>query len=337
MAEHALTTWESQDLRDRILERLLDAEGDWVSGAELSAITGVSRTAVWKHIQTLEELGFTVEAVRHRGYRLTHVPDIVLEPLLRRRLPAGCALGRRVLYAPVIGSTNATLAHLAQSPALPHGTVLAAGTQTGGRGRRGRSWFSPDTGLWFSVLIRRQIPLSRAAEITLLASVAVRRAILRQTDAPVQIKWPNDLLMDERKVCGILAELRADGEEVQHVVLGIGINANVPHEAFPDELANIATSILAASGRPVHRTQLGADVLRELEPMVEALAMGGAGFAAVIDEWRSACHTLGRDIRVQTPGGLVEGFAIDISPDGRLLVRTHTGERLSIPSGEVLF
>jgi BirA family biotin operon repressor/biotin-[acetyl-CoA-carboxylase] ligase len=327
----------SQRLRNHILERLLDAGENFVSGAELSAATGISRTAVWKHVQALQDLGFGIEAVRHQGYRLVYVPDLVMEPLLRRHLASGMQLGRRVLYFPEIDSTNTLLSQLAADPAVPHGTVVAAGIQRGGRGRRGRVWFSPPEGLWFSVLLRSPVPLNRAAEITLVASVAVRRAILRQLDIPVLIKWPNDLLCNGRKVCGILAELRADGEQVQYIVLGIGINANIPPENFPKELQGVAGSLLGAAGRPVHRTRLAADILAELEALVDEVAADGPGFRGVADEWRSASHTLGRKVQIQTPAGTIEGFALDIDPGGSLIVRRSDGSVQHVHSGDVLF
>jgi BirA family biotin operon repressor/biotin-[acetyl-CoA-carboxylase] ligase len=246
-------------------------------------------------------------------------------------------LGRRVWFWPELDSTNNVAGQLALDPETPHGTVVSARVQTGGRGRRGRTWFSPAEGLWFSVILRDPMPLSRAAEVTLLASVAVRRAILSQLDLPIQIKWPNDLLCDGRKVCGILAEVRADGEVVQHVVLGIGINANIPAEAFPKELTGVATSLLAAAGRPVHRTALTARVLQEFEPLFRDLVEDGPGFAGVVDEWRAASHTLGRWVRIQTPTGLIEGTALDIDTRGVLTVRLDNGRTVPVHSGDVLF
>ncbi|MDQ0188570.1 biotin--[acetyl-CoA-carboxylase] ligase [Alicyclobacillus cycloheptanicus] len=327
---------ESEQLRDRILTALLSERDGYVSGEHLSEVTGVSRTAVWKHIKHLERLGFRFEAAHRLGYRLVETPDLLMAPLLAQYLPKEASFGKHVRWLPSCDSTNKTAMGLAGAGA-PHGTLVTAWEQTGGRGRRGRAWFSPQGGLWMSLILQHPIALSRAAELTLLCSVAVRRAIRATCGASPDIKWPNDLLMGGRKICGILAEIRADGETVQHAVLGIGINSNIPATAFPPDLLAIATSLAIETDSTIHNLTLAAAILKELEPMYRDLEAGGAGFQAVAGEWRAASATLGRHIRVQTASKVLEGDAVDVDDSGVLYLRVDSGQVIPVHSGDVLF
>jgi BirA family biotin operon repressor/biotin-[acetyl-CoA-carboxylase] ligase len=338
MQERAPQTWTDMDdpVRDRILAAFLEAGDRYVSGSELSQRLGLTRTAIWKHIQALSDLGFVFAAAPRRGYRLQSAPDLLLAPLLYRQLPQGAQFGRHVVWLPEVDSTNAIAAQLAAKGA-PHGTVVTALVQNGGRGRRGRAWFSPQGGLWMSLILRRPLPLAKAHELTLLTSVAVHRAVRRQTDLPLAIKWPNDLLCRGRKVCGILAEIRAEGETVEHAVLGIGLNTNIPDTDFPSDIREIATSLLVESGRPVSHLQLVGELFRELEPMYDALARGEDSFAAVADEWRAHSATLGQRVRVQTGHRVLTGLAERLDDDGVLHLRCDDGTSVAIHSGDVLW
>jgi BirA family transcriptional regulator, biotin operon repressor / biotin---[acetyl-CoA-carboxylase] ligase len=327
---------DSSGIRNQIIQTFLQAGNSFVSGTDLSEQVGISRTAVWKHIQALEALGFTFESTTRMGYRLLGGPNLVLEPLLKRALSPGGHFGTHVIWRNRVDSTNVVAAQLARE-GLPHGTVVAAMEQTGGRGRRGKAWFSPPEGLWFSIVLNHPIPLRRAAELTLLTSVAVHRSLVHQTELPVQIKWPNDLLVYGKKLCGILAEIRADGENVQHAVVGIGINTNIPRTDFPQGIDEIATSVLAQTDVSVNHADLVADILSNLEPLYDSLVQGGAGFLQVIDEWRAACSTLGKSIRVQTAAGMLEGLAKDIDDSGVLYIEQANGQVIPIHSGDILF
>ncbi|MCL6637308.1 MAG: biotin--[acetyl-CoA-carboxylase] ligase [Alicyclobacillus sp.] len=331
------TTLESSrfDVRQQVLSALLAADGAYVSGAELSRRSGVSRTAVWKHMQALQRLGFVIDSAPHKGYRLQQCPDVPLAPLLAPLLPDVCTLGRHVVWLDTVPSTNAYAADLARQGA-PHGTLVVAREQTGGRGRHGRSWYSPPGGLWMSLVLRRPLWLQRAAELTLLACVAVRRAILHQTGLAAGIKWPNDLLFDGRKVCGILAEVRAEGEQVEYAVLGIGVNNRMAADQLPDDLRQRATT-LTAHGANLDNTSLCAAILTELDPLYLDLTQHGRGFAAVAAEWRAASVTLGAWVRVQTPHALVEGQALRVDDSGTLYVQTAAGQEVPVHSGDVLF
>jgi len=332
---HATLQSQTYRIRDELIATLLVHQGAYVSGEILAQALQISRTAVWKHIRMLETIGFTIASLHRKGYRLEHCPDLLLQPLLQQVLSPNVTLGRHVYWSPSLDSTNTTAAQF--SSVLPHGFIVSAWQQTAGKGRRGRPWFSPKGGLWFSVLLRHPLPLARAAQLTLIASVAMRRAILRQCEADVKIKWPNDLLLNGRKICGILAEIRADGEWVQHAVLGIGTNVHVDAASFPEKLGLVATSIESESGISLHRVQLTADFLCEFEPLYDALSRGEPAFAEVAEEWQDASSTLGRHVRVQTSQVLIEGLAERVDASGVLYVRSDDGTLHVIHSGDVLF
>lgn len=323
-------------IRNQILSMLLEQHNQYVSGEELSAAAGVSRTAVWKHVRVLEQWGFEFDSSPKKGYRITSVPDLLLGPLLRPHLSPTCVLGRHVVFLPDTASTNAVAMRLAASEAAD-GTLVTAWEQTSGRGRRGHTWFSPKGGLWMSIVLQRSLPLARAAELTLLASVAVRRAIAQTWAIEVDIKWPNDLLVDGRKICGILAEIRADGESVEHAVLGIGLNSDIRGDTFPPELTNVATSLQAVTGKSVPNIALAVAILNELEPMYLDLCRGGSGFQAVSEEWRLSSATLGRRITVKVVDKMYTGEAVGMDDSGALHLQLDSGETLVIHSGDILF
>ncbi|WP_284285483.1 biotin--[acetyl-CoA-carboxylase] ligase [Alicyclobacillus fastidiosus] len=190
--------------------------------------------------------------------------------------------------------------------------------------------------MWFSILVRRPCAISQAGDLTLLASVAVWRA-LASMGIPAEIKWPNDLLLNGRKICGILAQMRTDGESVEYAVIGIGMNANFTREQFPPDVREYATTILSEMNREVHRPTLLGCILTELDQLYRDLKAGVGGFAAVRDEWKAHAHTLGRNIRVRIGEQIVEGVAQDVDARGVLALRGEDGTVHAIHSGEVLF
>lgn len=307
-----------------------------ISGEELSHQLGLSRTAVWKHIKQLEALGFTFEASTRVGYVLRDWPDELMPALVKPHLApdrAG-ALGHLILWAAERESTNVTAIQLA-SEGQPHGTVVTCGVQTGGKGRRDRAWTSPKGGMWFSILLRNPCALSQAADLTLLASLAVQRALAKH-GVNTRIKWPNDILLNGRKLCGILAQMRTAGETIDYAVLGIGINANFVEQDLPADLQGKATTILSATGKPVYRPRLLADILAEIAALYRLFDEGG-GFADIRDEWLAACATIGSRVEVQVGREIVAGTAIDVDDHGNLLMLLDDGTRHRVHSGEILF
>jgi BirA family biotin operon repressor/biotin-[acetyl-CoA-carboxylase] ligase len=321
---------ERPDSEELVLGFLAEAADEFVSGEAISDKLGLTRAAVWKHVEALRGQGYRIDAVPARGYRLAGVPDR-LGPLELRPLLNTHDLGRVLHWYEELPSTSDRAKELAEEGA-EHGEVVVAEAQTAGRGRRGRTWVSPARrNLYFSVVLRPDLPPSRAPELTLVGSVALCDA-LRQAGVDAGIKWPNDLLASGRKIGGILTELAADPDRVQWVVLGAGLNVNARREDFPAELRDDATSVLLERGQAAPRALFAAACLTALEDWLDRHAE--EGFAAVLDAWRARNVTLGREVRVKVDGGEIDGIAEDLDESGALLVRTAAGvER--IVSGDV--
>ncbi|MBF8377449.1 biotin--[acetyl-CoA-carboxylase] ligase [Alicyclobacillus mali] len=320
-------------VRDQLVEAFLAADGP-ISGEELSHRLGLSRTAVWKQVKALEQVGFEFEASPRVGYRAIRIPDELMAPLVRPHLPPECLLGSPILWAASRASTNDTALELA-AKGLPHGGVVTAGEQTGGRGRRDRAWASPRGGMWFTVFVRNPCALRHAPDLTLLAALGVCRA-LRVEGVPAQIKWPNDLLLNGKKIGGILAQIRAEGELVDHAVIGIGLNANFSIEALPADIRHRATTILHEMGTPIHRAKVLARILTQLDALYRDL-QDGRGFQAVHAEWTALCSTVGQEVEVAMGEERLRGIARSIEPDGSLVLETSPGVTRTVVSGEVLF
>ena len=321
-----------EDIRQRLLLTLRDAAPGWVSGAELAHRLGLSRTAVWKHVQALRRLGYAIDARTRAGYRLAASPDLPLAaevtPLLSTR-----RIGRPYHFLLSVDSTNLELRRLAEAGA-PEGTVVVADEQTAGRGRRGRSWVSsPGSGVWMSVLLRPTIPPAAAGLLTLMSAVAVREAVRRETGLAARIKWPNDLLAGERKLCGILLEMAADQEALRYVIVGIGLNVRPPAGGFPPEVAAAAATLEEASGRPCRRARLVAAICGALETWYERVLAGATG--DVLEAWRQGADWLGCPVRVVRPGGDLQGTAVDVAPDGGLILRDESGRSHTVYAGDV--
>jgi len=318
---------ESEEL---VLSFLADAADEFVSGEAISDKLGLTRAAVWKHVEALRAQGYRIDAIPARGYRLAGVPDR-LTPLEIRPLLNTHDVGQVVHWYEEVGSTNDRAKELAEEGA-EHGEVVVAEAQTAGRGRRGRTWASPARkNLYFSVVLRPDLPPARAPELTLVASVAICEA-LRQAGVEARIKWPNDLLASGRKIAGILTELAADPDRVQWVVLGVGVNVNARAEDFPAEVRGEATSVLLERGQAAPRALFAAACFTALEDWLDRHAEGG--FAAVRDAWKRHSATLGREVSVKVDAREIVGVAEDLDEGGALLVRTESGvER--ILSGEV--
>jgi BirA family biotin operon repressor/biotin-[acetyl-CoA-carboxylase] ligase len=320
-----------QTQEELILGFLADGGEDFTSGEALSSKLGLSRTAVWKHVESLRGKGYRIEAAPARGYRLVEVPDrltqLELSPLLSTH-----DLGRSIHFHETVGSTNELAFRLAHDGA-EHGEVVVAEQQTSGKGRRGRAWVSPPgLNLYFSAILRPELPPQRAPELTLVAAVALTE-VLREAGAEAFIKWPNDVQIDGRKVAGILTELSAEPERVHFVVLGVGVNLNAQAEHFPEDLRSTATSLAMARGQRVPRALFAASLWNRLEEWLDLhLEMG---FGAVRQRWKELSSTLGQDVLVRTDRQEFRGLAEDIDPAGALLVRTEDGSVERVLAGDV--
>lgn len=318
----------------RILTALRAAGEAGVSGAELAEQLGISRAAVWAHIEELRTLGFEIEASPHRGYRLVHSPDRLLaDDLLARLAGRVRVVGRDIRVFARTASTNDVAERLARDGAA-EGVVVFAEEQTRGRGRLGRTWLSPaGKGLWFSVLLRPRLRPDEATQITVMAATALCRALRTETGLPLAIKWPNDLTCHGKKVAGILTELSADPDSIRHVILGIGVDVNLERKDFPADLRPFATSLRIELGRPLDRPSLAAAVLYALDEDYRRIAAGE--FRLVAEEWAQRCTTLGRRVTIVWGTRRLEGWAESLDDAGALLVRTQHGHLERVLGGDV--
>ncbi|PTM58744.1 BirA family biotin operon repressor/biotin-[acetyl-CoA-carboxylase] ligase [Desmospora activa DSM 45169] len=305
-------------IRESLLGLLLERSGSFVSGEEISRHVNCSRTAIWKHIEELRKEGYQIEARPRSGYRLLYRPDRVAPEELKPHLTTR-RFGQAIRYWRQIPSTQPA-AHEWAREGAEEGALVITEEQTQGRGRLGRMWHSPpNNGIWMSIILRPPIPLTQAPQLTLMASVAVTRALRQTTGLDVRIKWPNDLLIEGKKVCGILTELRGEQDHIQYVVMGTGINVNVTSDWWPDELKEKATSLAIAGGHTYHRVELIAAILGELEQMYEGYLTHG--FEPIRILWEEYAGMLGNVIRAFTPQGEVTGEAIGLDATGALLLQ----------------
>lgn len=319
-------------MKQDILRLLKENSPEFVSGEDICKKLNVTRTAVWKHIQSLREDGYDVEARPRAGYRLVSVPDR-LYPLeivdgLKTRF-----IGRKIFYADSLSSTNTVAKELVRSE-YGEGSMVVAEMQTGGKGRLGRGWSSPKyKGIWFSLILFPRVNPSEASQITMLTAVAVATAIRFETGLDAGIKWPNDLLLYGKKICGILVELSAEMERINHLVIGTGINANQDREDFPEEFVDKATSLKLESGHTISRVKLLQACLLEFERWYTLWL--GSGFSPVLAKWKELTVTLNCPVRLTTANKTWEGWAEDVDDDGALMLRLPDGELKKFVSGDV--
>lgn len=320
-------------LDSRILQALRTAGETSVSGAELARNLEVSRAAVWARIQELRALGYEIEASPHQGYRLVTVPDLLHADDLLARLGPTKTIGRDIRVFQETTSTNDVVEKIARDE-VKEGIVVFAESQTRGRGRLGRKWVSPARkGLWFSVLLRPDLCPQAATQLTVLSAVALRRAIEAETGLKTDIKWPNDILVNGRKTAGILTEMRAELDRVQHLILGIGIDVNLNAGDFPPELRHHATSLKVELGKQVSRPELALRVLLELDSDYARLRSGA--FTALADEWEAHCTTIGHEVVIRQGNREIRGRAESLGEDGALLVRSEHGHLEPVNGGDV--
>jgi BirA family biotin operon repressor/biotin-[acetyl-CoA-carboxylase] ligase len=308
-------------VKDTLLAVLKGNAGEYVSGEKLSRKLGVSRTAVWKHIGSLRDEGYAVESSPRLGYKLVSVPDFLLPAEISEGLHTA-VLGKQIHYRAEIDSTNRLAKQLAID-GEPEGSVVLAEQQRTGRGRMGREWSSPTGGIWMSVILRPELAPYQVQAITLTAAVAAVEATYIATGVTPGIKWPNDLLLGKKKIAGILTEVSAEMERVNYLILGVGLNANIPGELFHGQLLGEATSLLAETGISVVRTRWVRSFLEKLE-YYYFLALQ-EGFAEVFDSWRRYSITLGQPVTVRIADRTVTGIATDIDNHGALQLKTDAG------------
>ncbi|OEH93425.1 biotin--[acetyl-CoA-carboxylase] ligase [Bacillus solimangrovi] len=322
----------TSSMRKELLDIFSQHEGEFISGQKISNLLGCSRTAVWKHIEELRKDGYELEAVQRKGYRIIGTPDKISENAIRLGLRT-TKIGQNIHYEDSVDSTQKIAHQLANSEA-PNGTIVVSDEQTLGRGRLDRTWYSPKgTGIWMSVILRPNIQMHKAPQLTLLTAVSVVRGIKKSTGIECQIKWPNDILINEKKCVGILTEMQADADRIRAVIIGIGINVNHRTDHFPEELQQIATSLAIEKGEEINRASVMQAILKEMEDLYEDYLK--EGFSLVKTLWEANAVSIGKRIRARMMNETVEGYAKGITGDGVLLLETDDGKIRQIYSADI--
>lgn len=320
------------EIRKELLDAFTNAGDAFLSGQHLAELIGCSRTAVWKHIEELRKEGFELEAVRNKGYRILKTSEKVTADEIRFGLTTNF-IGRNIHYEESVESTQ-KIAHRFASEDAPEGTVIIAEEQLSGRGRMARRWHSPKyTGIWMSMIIRPNIPLSNAPQLTLLAAVAIVQAIDEMTDLIPEIKWPNDILINGKKVTGILTELQAEADRIHSIIIGIGINVNQKKEDFPQELQEIATSLFIEDGEIVSRAELVRSIFKHFEKLYTLYLE--QGFLPIKLLWEGYASSIGKYIKARTLANTIEGKALGITNDGVLQLEDMAGTIHHIYSADI--
>jgi len=325
-------------VKKEILQKLTENPSDYVSGEALSTVLGVSRTAIWKTINDLKEDGYIIESSSKKGYRLSPDSDVVNSFEIGNGLRTK-VFGRNVVHFAEVDSTN----NYAKKIALEgseEGTLVTADYQTSGRGRLGRNWDSHDKkGVWMSLILRPDIPFEEIQTITLAASVAVVKALKEVADIETGIKWPNDIIINGKKVCGILVEMNMEIDRINFLVLGIGLNVNQQPNDFPEEIRDKATSLRISIEqslglqKPLKRSELIRVILLKFEEIYDKVICGA--YEEIISEWEKYSLTLGKEVSMTYKDKQCTGIAEGITKDGKLIVRSGDGTVREVLSGEV--
>lgn len=315
-----------------ILKLLRESE-DYISGQQLCEQFGVSRTAVWKVINQLKEEGYQVEAVRNRGYRIIDDSDVITKEELESRLQDQTKwAGQKLTVFEETDSTNVQAKQLGEQGA-EHGLLVVADQQNAGRGRRGRNWESPKgSSIYMSLLLRPEFAPNKAPMLTLVMAHSVGKALKHCTGLDVKIKWPNDLILNGKKIVGILTEMSTEIDYINYVVIGVGINVN--GTTFPEELADKATSLCIEAGHPVQRSFIIAEIMKQFEADY-AQFLKTEDLSWMKTSYNERLVNFGQEVVIHEPSGAYQARALGINDTGELLVQKEDGSEDAIYAGEV--
>ena len=312
-------------MKSKILE-ILEKNGSYVSGEEISKELGVSRAAVWKHIKKLRELGYEIESKTNEGYKLIKTPDRQIQFELERMLNTKI-IGHKILFLEEVDSTNNKAKQIAFES--QDGDVVVSETQHSGRGRRGREWHSPKGGIYISFILKPNVPPERAPQITLLSSVALVETLnSMKSKMNAKIKWPNDILISGRKISGILTELSSDMEKINYVVVGIGINLNTDLEDLPEKAASLKVEM----GQEISVKLFLKSFFEHYDTVYQEYLDNG--IAQIIEKWKKNSDTLGKNVKIIGINETYDGLAKDIDENGALILKTKDKE-IKVYSGDV--
>jgi BirA family transcriptional regulator, biotin operon repressor / biotin---[acetyl-CoA-carboxylase] ligase len=302
---------------------------EWISGEYIADTLTISRPAVWKQIQQLKKKGYHIIAKQNKGYHLEKTPDFLTAEEIKHNLHTDL-IGKKLYHYPSISSTNEKAKTLADH-GMKEGTVVISDIQTQGRGRKQRSWSSSNGGLWFSIILRPKISLSNAMQVTMCAACAVTEGIQRQLTIQPSIKWPNDVLIEKKKICGILTEIAAEIDEINYLIVGIGLNVN---NTLPVHLQKYSTTLKEEIKKEVKLTPLLINIFESFDRFYQSLKQGD--LASIKKTWRSNSSTIGSEVKVKMDQEIVKGKAIDIGSNGELIVQTTQGNK-KIITGDISY
>ena len=321
--------------KDKLIATLKKNRGSWISGEQLSREFTISRAAVNKHIRNLRKAGYEIASTTNKGYCLEGGSNLLLENEIKEGLETKSFGRHEIIVLSETDSTNTRAKDLAAQGA-PEGTLVLAERQTQGRGRKGRSWLSPTgSGIYSSLILRPRIPPSEAPVITLLTAVVVAETLKSLTPLTPKIKWPNDILINGKKIAGILTEMSMEIDAVDFIIVGLGLNVNTPADGFTKELQGIATSIFIETQKRWDRTALVREYLKQYEIYYDLFKRDG--FSPIVKRWKALTDIIGREVRVDMVNKTIDGRVTDVDNDGVLILKDNAGEFHRIYSGDVIF
>ncbi len=320
------------DRKNYILELLYNNSGSWLSGEEISRNLGISRTAVWKHINLLRESGYNIESTSSHGHRLISPVEIISEFEITRNLKTEL-FGRREIHVFDETDSSNIQAFKIASGGAAEGSIVTAESQTGGKGRLGRKWISPSgTNLYLSIIVRPQISILYAPRLTLVTAVALSETFDSLGAREHRIKWPNDILFGDKKISGILTEMKGDCDSIDFIIIGVGINLNTPLEQYPPEIKDSVVSLEDITGHKINRLEFLTLFLHNFERNYLNFIQGN--FPLILDEWIQKSSIINQKIKVTNHNESFTGTVTEVTNDGNLLVRTDNGTIL-VNSGDV--
>lgn len=314
-----------------LIRLLSQTEGKPISGEQIGRKLEISRTMVWKYIQSLQNQGYSIISSAGKGYTLNSVPDSLLPELVQAGL-ATDILGKDIRHFMKLESTNDYAKTIARD--ATEGTVVVAEVQKKGRGRKGFDWVSPHGGIWMSIILKPSIVPADASRLTLVGGLAVVDS-LKSIGLNPSLKWPNDVLVNGKKICGILTEMEAEIDRVEYIVLGLGINLNFNTDMLPEEIRDGSTTISDELGTYVDRLEFVRSLLYNLEQYY--IHFKTQPFEELMERWIDSSDTIGRNVRIVTPSKMMEGRAIGISLSGGLLLQKNDGSTEEIMSGRCIY
>ncbi len=312
---------------------LLKGTREYLSGVEIGARLGLTRAAIWKRINALRKKGYLIEGSPTKGYKLIESPDLSIEEIRNALSKGSHKIGSNLLFYKTVASTNALCVEMAHKGSK-EGLVIIADEQTSGRGRLGRTWVSPaGKNLYMSILLIPPIAPRDATILTLMSGVACCIALRKLLLIPIHLKWPNDLIANDKKIGGILTEISADMDKIYRAVIGIGININADSDDFPEEVRQIATSVQKETGSQFGRTEIALEVLKEFDRWYEILLTNGK--KDILSEWRDCSSTIGRKVKVTIGNQVFKGIAEEIDQEGLLILKLFDGSFMKVDAGDV--